>query len=190
MTLVSKPDEIHVFRNIDDNVIYKGELTERRIDMEPNQSSYLKLELSEAQTGTLFLYGSSDETISFDGSKYGETDNLYTSVDGMTPTDLSGEITMRAVNKSGEFIKRLTFSHSFNGSYNTSTKSQYFRTIGFDKDFKGRVIADGDADIKLHDLIKINKVDADEYFEVDMISEPSFHGKVENKQIFLIKANV
>lgn len=178
-------DDIHIFRK-GTNEFWKGKLVERSIGKEVESAVYLQFELETAQTGTLFLYGTTTETVSFSNSKFGLSENSYSSLDGITPSSLTGTVTMTATNSSGETIlEDLKFIKTVKGTYTSKTTGQYFKLYGMDQNFSGIVNFDGDTDIRLHDFIKIERLDTDEHFEVDLIVEPRFMGQAQHKQAIL-----
>ena len=180
-----KNDEIHVYRK-SSNIVYEGELIERKINVEPESSSLFQVELDSAQTGTLFIYGSSSETLTFSNIKSQESVNSYTLLEGMTPSSLSGEITFKAVNVGGEFISETDRVSSFNGMYAEKTTGQYFKLYGMDAKFRGIIFAPYDVDVLIGDLIKIDRVDMDGYYEVEEIYEPRLFGRTQHKEIILM----
>ena len=73
--------------------------------------------------------------------------------------------------------------------YTEKSTSQYFKLYGLDARFRGIIYSPHDVDIQQGDLVKIDKVDMDGYYEVEMISTPRLFGRPQHKEIVLMFNN-
>jgi len=186
--LPSLRDELHIYRKRD-NKIYEGEVTERTIDRNPYEEAILSLELSTSQTGTLYLNGNNTETITFTSSKYARSVNTYTSLAGITPSSLTDDITIRAVNRQNEPVMATKFINTIKCHFPDDTSEQYFTRLGLERREGKCIFARWFEDIEVRDLVKINDKDSDDFYEVKEIFTPRLNGKIHHKELVLITHN-
>ena len=96
-------DIIEIYRY--SSTLYSGEIAEVEITTDPAEDALIRVTLKTAQTGTIYLNGSMVETLSFNGSEYAESSNLFSVLSGVTPAGLSGHMDIETYDEAGEPVQ-------------------------------------------------------------------------------------
>ena len=89
---------VSIFNNIIDiyrynSILYQGEITEVSVDTTLSDEALIRVSLDAEQSGSIYLNGSTIETLIFDDSRYGESNNLFTMVSGVTIVPSQSNVT-------------------------------------------------------------------------------------------------
>jgi len=143
------------------SVLYDGTVAETTISADPSEEALIRVTLDSPQTGTISLVGSTVETLAFDDSEYAESTALFTSLSGVTPSCLSGEMRIAAFDEAGEPVQNLNYIGKTHGHFAPKDNRQYLQLAGTAKDFAGMLFLPADADIEVGDIVRLYGKDED-----------------------------
>ena len=165
------------------SVLYEGEIDEVDIEQNPYDEALIRVTLGAVNTGTLYLNGSTIETLTFTASKYAESTELFTTLTGVTPTTLAdGTMTIETVNEQGEPVQNLNFVEQVWGSFQMKDNKQYLRASGMQDDFTAQLFVGGDVNIETGDKVS---VDDSVYYSVLSCASIAGLGGISHKEIIL-----
>lgn len=183
-------DSIFVWRYSD--ILYKGAAQTTANVKSPDSSAYIQAVLDAADTGTIYLNGSSGETLTFSNISIVESSNMFTSLGGITVTTLSEDITLKTVDKTGNPIKNLIFQGSCKGRFAPTDNRMMYHQQGIRDTNHIRLLCEIGSTpvdytsliIKTNDQLKINE-SAGYYEVIKNVLIKGHDGKNEMQDILL-----
>jgi hypothetical protein len=146
---------VDIFRYSD--IIYQGEVAAGiTIQTDPESEAILTIELDSAQTGTVYLRGSTTETVTFTATDQGRSASVYTTLAGVTPASLTGIMTIKAENEAGEPVRNLNFQTQVMGVLRPVKFEQRMRMPGYEDNELYKLYVDRDTDIIEGDILEID----------------------------------
>lgn len=141
-------------------ILYQGEIIEANLHNEfgdefPREGQ-IHVVLDSKQTGTLYLNGSTTETLSFDNRKHAKSTALFDSLAGVTPSvELDGIMTIKVNDEQGNPVQLLVFEESTMGDFNEITNDARLDNIGIRPDWQGNLQVNSDFDVVLGDELSV-----------------------------------
>jgi hypothetical protein len=150
-------DSIEVYRH--SSMLYNGEIGEVHIDKEFATDALVRITINSQQTGSIYLNGSEDETLTFNNSKFAEGKSLITSLSGVTPNGLSGEMKIETFNEAGEPVQNLNYVTTALGHFAPLDNNQYLQDAGMSRKFNAMLYVGENMDVQLGDIIMVEGED-------------------------------
>lgn len=168
-------------------VLYEGDIDEVDIGNNPERESHLRIKLNSAQTGTIYLNGSTVETLTYSSSKAEQSVELFTSLSGVTPASLSGTMTITAWDESGSPVETLSEIETVYGYFRPVSNMMRLKMEGMRADYHAILHVNQDANIENEDIIKRMESNAYvEYVVKDLIKVTGI-GCTGRKEMGLVK---
>ena len=153
---------IEIFRETEK--LYDGRNVTTTISPDPYEAAIIRATLSSEQSGSIALYGSALETLTFTSETYKETTSTFTSLTGMTVTSLTGDVTLETFNIAREPVKNIKEVAIAYGKYIPRTNSEYMRAMGKKDESVASLLLQPTVDIQTDDRIYIDS--STEYYIV------------------------
>lgn len=144
------------------DILYKGEVAESIVQIDPEEEARIEIIFDSIQTGTVFLNGTTEdlctsgETVTFTAIKGKTSTNYFTLLEGVCPSGgMSGIMILRAINGDGSPILKSLFETSFFGLKTDMDKSYKLESYGYEKEGNAILLCESDLDIRLGDRVSI-----------------------------------
>jgi len=148
-------DLLKIYR--DSNVLYEGNIMQTlKINNQPARESKIQVKLNSSQSGTIYLRGSTVETLTFSSNQFKRSKSLFTSLAGVTPSGLSGNMTITAWNEQNEPVNNSLFVDTGFGSFESKTGKEVLRNYGMDYEYSGILYCQEGLNIQIDDRVIIN----------------------------------
>jgi hypothetical protein len=174
-------DTIEIYRYT--SILYSGDIEDVEIPVNPADDALIRVTLDSAQTGSIYLSGSTTETLSFDNSDHAESRFLFTALSGITPSGLSGGITIEAYNEAGEPVLNLTHIEDAIGHFAPKDNSQCLLPAGMGRKFNAMLFVGEDVNIITGDIVKVDREEGE--FTVNKCVTVHGLGTQSHKEIIL-----
>ena len=167
------------------DILYKGEVIETSIQIDPMESARIEIELDTAQTGSIYLVGSTTECLSFADIFGVQSTNYFTALNGLTPSGLTGIMTVKAKTGDGSPVSRLAFETSFFGDMKQVDGTVSLEKEGMVLKDQWFMLCDSDVDITIGDIV-YNELDPlQKSYEVTKCVSVQIDGMDDHKKIVL-----
>ena len=157
------------------------------IGINPGAESIIRVTLGTAQTGTIYLNGSTTETLTFTASKLEKSVNLYTTLAGVSPVGLTGNMDIETFNESNRPVRSLIYNGNIYGYFKMDTNQMLPKQIGMMTKCKAMLFASGDADIQDKDVIVRSESGVSVNYEANDVITLSNGGNIGHKEMVLTK---
>ncbi|MBU1626770.1 hypothetical protein KKB18_05310 [bacterium] len=146
-------DAIEVYRH--SSTLYSGEISEISPEKELADEALIRITLDTLKTGSIYLNGSTTETLTFSNSKFAEGSRLFTTLSGVTPSGLSGEMKVESFNEAGEPVLGLNYITTALGHFAPKDNSQFLQPAGMSKKFNAMLYVGEDMDVQVGDIVVV-----------------------------------
>ena len=157
------------------------------IGIDPSAESIIRVTLATAQTGTIYLNGSTTETLTFTASKLERSANLYTTLAGVSPVGLTGNMDVETFDERNESVRSLIFNDNIYGYFKMDTNQMLPEQVGMMTKCRAMLFASGDADIQDKDVIIRNEDSVSVRYEANNVITYSSGGNIGHKEMELTK---
>lgn len=172
------------------NVLYDGIIDEVSIKPNPAKESLILITLNSAQSGTIYLNGSTVETLTYTSDISKRSTNLFTTLSGVTPASLSGYMKIQTFDEANVDVRNLVTKYTIYGYFRTKTNMEVLKLPGERTNYYADFYSATNVDLKNDDILvkKENKVP--KYYVISNIRDiTSFDGDT-HKEMILTKTEI
>ncbi len=123
------------------------------IGINPSAEALIKVTLDSAQTGTLYLNGSTTEILTFTASSLEKSVNLFTTLSGVTPSGLTGNMNIECFDESNDPVRSLIYMNSIYGYVKWSKDEIIPTETGLRTNHFIQLFTSEDVDIQNEDIL-------------------------------------
>lgn len=171
------------------NVLYNGAVV-AVTTIQPNTECILTITLDSSQTGSVYITGSTTETVAFTSDLSAKSSNLFTSITGVSPIGLSGYMTITANSEDNVPVNNLILKESFYGYFKVKTNKDILMNPGTITKFDAYLYTEGEVNIANNDIIMRKENRVPTYYVVDNLITVSSYDGNSHKEMTLEKTTI
>ena len=172
------------------NVLYNGNVGTVSIKPNPSAEAIIMVTLDSAQTGSIYLNGNTTETLTFSADDIQKSTSLFTTLNGVTPASLSGNMKIECFDESNIPVRNLEDKFHVYGYFKVKSNEEILKLEGDRIKYIADFHTNSESSIQNSDILvrKENKVPV--YYEISNVRNITSTDGNKQQQMLLEKTEI
>lgn len=169
-------------------VLYEGEVGD--IDLhsdygdEFTSPAKIRITLDSKQTGSVYLTGSVNETVTFANKLIKESSALFESLEGICTSGITGSMKVELYDEMGSKASKLYYNQTEYCDYEEISNEDRLRNVGILPDYVLKMRLGSEVDVQNKDVINLD-MDVTKSYEVTQVLPIRHNGVIQHKECYL-----
>jgi hypothetical protein len=169
-------------------VLYEGEVGDRDLHSQYGDdftsSAKIRITLDSKQTGSVYLTGSTTETVTFANKLVKESSALFDSLEGLCTSGLTGTMKVELYDEMGSKASKLFYQQVEYCDYEEISNEDRLHNVGILSEWQAKIRLGDRVDVLNKDIINID-FDETKSYEVTQVLPIRHNGIIQYKECYL-----